>query len=341
MHELGWLTGNIVATQRRHAARIDTLYRGDLDEPFVAVRGTFFGASHGLWGSNEPDMLEQPEAWLQALLADMEAKVALLADETTFRPAAIEVDPLGTHFIDALFGAATGYAEGQVWAEKLNLPLEQLAVPDLSGSAILRQTAHLLRLAVEASDGKLWIGMPVLSCPINIAINLFGAEFLMALAAEPNTARHVLEVITEVIVTATTELCGIVPPEIRRVSVAADRFMPAGHGLIDGCATQMVSPQDYADALAPFDAATLACYPEGGMLHLCGASAQHAPAFAANLHIRTIQLNDRALVDLPLYLEQARADQIFYLSPCPDLPVAQCIELMQGRPFVLQTDCPA
>ena len=91
----------------------------------------------------------------------------------------------------------------------------------------------------------------------------------------------------------------------------------------------------YRSLIAPLDDALLAEYPHGGMIHLCGAHAQHIPVFRDMPHLRALQLNDRAACDLKLYLEGLRKDQIIYLNPCEGMTAEQAILISGGDRIVL------
>ena len=329
------------SVQQEHCRRVAALYAGSADHGIVAIRGRFYGAAHGLAGTDEPDMLREPEAWLADVLSDLADHAQELADAKTFRPAAIEMDPLGTHFIDALLGARVAIRGGQYWAEYLRDPPEALRPPDPSRCEVLRDTLRLARRVVPVAEAHdLLVGLPVLSCPINIAINLYGQDFLLWLLDRPAAARHVLRVVTDTILLATRELMAAVPEEIRRPPVVCDRYAPPGHGYIDGCATQLISASHYRDFVAPLDEEILRAYRHGGMIHLCGASAQHIPVWREMQPLRSVQLNDRAADDLEAYLAGLREDQIIYFSPTRDVPARRFLALAQGRPVVLQSDAP-
>jgi hypothetical protein len=184
----------------------------------------------------------------------------------------------------------------------------------------------------------LLVGLPVLSCPINIAINIYGQEFLLWLLDAPGRARHVLGVVTDAILLATRELMAVVPEDLRRTSVVCDRYAPPGYGLIDGCATQLISASHYRDFIAPLDEEALGVYPRGGMIHLCGGSTQHIPAWRDMAALRSVQLNDRAADDAEAYLAGLRRDQIVYFSPTRLMPARRFLALAGDRPVVLQAD---
>ena len=127
-----------------------------------------------------------------------------------------------------------------------------------------------------------------------------------------------------------------IPPELLRTTCTGSRYAPAGYGFIDGCAAQLVSADVYREFLAPLDAEILSEWPHGGMIHLCGACAQHIPAWREMNGLRSVQLNDRATDDLDLYAEGLRPDQILYVSPTARYPPSRVIESATGRRLVMQ-----
>ena len=226
-----------------------------------------------------------------------QAHAEWLLDRKTYRPLVIEMDALGTHFIDALFGDHVRFHEGQVWSETLPIDIADLEMPDMGRSRVYEASLRLARLAVEAAQGRLFIATPVLSCPINIGINLFGDRLLTALMERPDTARRALRIITEVIAETICTFAAIIPPEQRLNSVGNERYAPPGFGFIDNCATQLISARHYREFFAPLDAELLGLYPRGGQIHLCGGHRQHIRAWSEMPQVRSVQLNDRAADD--------------------------------------------
>ncbi len=333
-----WLTPEIEHVQARHQRRVAELYGGRQPEHVIAIAGASYGRSHGLAGTREIDMLARPEAWLADVIDDMASRAHLAADQVTFRPLTIEPDPWGVHYIDALFGAEVYFHEGQVWSDPLACDVADLQAPALADSPLFRQSLRLAELAVEAGQGKLLVTTPVLSCPINIAINLFGERFLEALVERPDAARRALRIVTDVIVACTRAFFDVIPQDIRRGTVAANRYAPPGYGFLDGCATQLVSGAHYRDFIAPLDAEILRLSPHGGMIHLCGGHGQHIAAWRGMSELKSVQVNDRATDDLPLYVAGLRPSQVLYIAPTEKTPVDRALELARGRPVILQCE---
>ena len=331
-----WYTPQIEAAQAYHHARIVALYAGQTPRDVIAIAGKTFGSSHGLAGRNDIDLLKQPEVWLADVLADMAANAEQAADRVTFRPLAIELDPLGVHFIDAILGAHVSICGPQYWSDELEIDLADFTLPDLSNSAVLRQGLRLARLAVQVSQGRLFVTTPVLSCAINVAINLFGQRLLEAMIERPEPARRVLRIVNAAIVAVTRAFFDAIPDEIQRNSVAENRYAPPGLGQIDGCATQLVSARHYREFLAGLDREVLGLSPRGGLMHLCGTHAHHISTWKAMPQLGAIQINDRAVNDLAAYFNGLREDQLLYVAPTPAFPVERILAVTRGRRIVLQ-----
>lgn len=335
--DLSWITPEIKTAQAHHHARVASLYEGVLPEDeVVAIAGRDYGYSHGLWGTNDIDMLTNPEAWLADVLADMAANAVDFTDRETFKPMVIEIDPLGTHYIDALFGAGTRLHGGQVWSQGLDCHPGDLQMPDLNSCEVFQQSLNLTRYVVEATQGQILITTPVLSCPMNIGMNLFGQRFVEVFATEPRAAHHALQVITDVILTCINTFAEIIPEAVRRNSVTCNRYAPPGFGFIDGCATHLISAGHYQEFIASLDAELLAASPHGGMIHLCGDHARHIPIWREMPMVSSIQLNDRATEDFEAYLSGLRPDQVLYISPTDTVTSDDIIKASRGARVILQ-----
>lgn len=335
-----WLTNELADIWAHHRRRFAALYAGEPVEGLIAIDGRMCGGSHGLWGTNEPDMLEEPRDWLADVFADMAANAEAAADPYTYRPLVLEMDAFGTHFVDALFGASVYFHEGEAWSEPLDRGVDELEMPDLSRSPVLAAALDLAAMAVETAPRQIIISNPVLSAPVNIGINLFGQRLLEALVLDPQGAKRALGIITDVIRHCMEAFARLIPVECRGNSVACNRYAPPGYGFIDGCADQLVSARHYAEFFAPLDARLLGVYPGGGMIHLCGACAQHIPTWREMPQVSSLQLNDRATEDLELYAQGRREDQILYVSPTATMTPERILEITGGRNLVLQCTLP-
>jgi hypothetical protein len=178
----------------------------------------------------------------------------------------------------------------------------------------------------------------VLSSPLNIALNLYGQEFLAAMLAEPGAARHDLRVIAAVIRRLHRWFQANVPLAQLQMVETKGRIQPPGHGQLCGCSTQLLSPDQYRRFIAPLDDGILSLYPGGGMIHLCGTHTQHIPVWRAMKSLRAVQVNDRAAEDLPRYFNELRRDQVIYVSPCAGMPIERIMALTGGQRVVIPGD---
>ncbi len=339
VHVLDWLTDDIEQAQARHRATVASLYRDPQAGP-VYIAGPTCGRRHGLWGNVGAEMLTAPEAWLGEVLADLAQRAEEFGDRRTYRPLYVEVDPFGVHYIDALFGAGVYLYGDQTWSAELVGDPAELTAPDLAHSVVHRQALALVEQAVAATRERVLVAPPVLSCPANIAINLYGQRFLEALLDRPAVAMRVLRLVTDVIAAATRDFHAVIPAHLQCHSVAGSRYAPPGHGQIDGCATQLFSASQYGGFLAPLDEALLGASPGGGMIHLCGEHRQHLAVWRDMAPLRSLQLNDRATDGLPDYLAARRDDQLLYVAPTEGMPAQRVLALTGGRGLVLQCDAP-
>jgi hypothetical protein len=176
--------------------------------------------------------------------------------------------------------------------------------------------------------------MPTLSSPLNIALNLYGGDFLMTMLDDPPAARHDLRVITDLIVTLHRWYMTHVPLAQLQSAASPHRCKPPGFGQVCGCSTHVISGDQYAQFIAPLDEEILGTLPQGGMIHLCGAHAQHIPTFRAMPSLRAVQINNRAAEDLPAYFAGLREDQILYVNLFEGMPWRRVLEITGGRRVV-------
>lgn len=327
-------TAQALESREAHLARLTELFHG----------------RHGrhvfvLCGANWPvdvDVMVDPEAWVRDQLAGCANAEAAAADPTVFRPLSLEPWIYGVHFVDSLFGGRVFYHQDENsrgwWCHYLEQPVGLLQAPDLTQAAPWLK-AQALAQAILASGARLpFFGTQVLASPLNIAINLYGEEFLVALAAEPEAAARDLATITACQADLHRWYQATLPAAQFQPVVAGGRCQPRGFGQICGCSTQLVAPEQYRDLIAPHDAALLRLYPHGGMIHLCGGHTQHIPCWRAMPELRAVQLNDRAADDLELYVNGLRDDQILYWSPTAHTDVKRAMEITGGRRLVLCAD---
>lgn len=295
----------------------------------------------GLNGNGQSDLYTEPENWMAEALDDLASKAAALRDTVVFRPLSINPWPYGVHFVDTLLGARAYELHGEKgnWqAEYLPIPVGQLEAPNLDAHPSFKLAQRLAAAFVNAGVSVPVFAPPVLSSPLNITLNLFGQEFLVAMLSEPDKARSDLRVITDTIKRLHAWFQEHVPFDQLRMVAPSGRIQPPGHGQICGCSTQLLSTGQYDEFIGPLDQEILGLYGGGGLIHLCGSHAQHIPAWRSMAEVRAVQLNDRAAEDTALYFAGLRPDQILYVNPCPGMPVEKIMDITGGWRTVIAKD---
>jgi hypothetical protein len=330
-------TEELLAAREHHMARLEALYAGERLERALVLAGIRGGS--GISGPADED----PVRWVAEALRSFAEAPARASDPMVFRPLFLEHWYHGVHFLDALFGArvvpTTQEGAGGWWNECLRSPVGTLRAPDLGNSPVWR-TAKALALAMRDSGTTLpFLAPQVLASPLNIAVNLYGEELLVAVVTDPDAARHDLRAITDTIKTLTAWYLETMPPAQYQPIAVAGRCQPRGFGQICGCTSQLLSAAQYRDLVAPLDAEILSSYPrKAGMIHLCGSHTQHLPVWREMKALRAVQLNDRAAEDFPLYFAGLRDDQIIYLRPTATMTIETALAISGGRRLVIATD---
>lgn len=328
---------DLIAIREKHMSRLEALYAGKkLERAFVL---------QGIGGQSQKSIHDDPERWVAEAQESLVASAERSRDPHVFRPLFLEHWFFGVHFVDAVLGATvvptTQEGAGGWWTECLARPVGTLRPPDLERNPAWRK-AQALALAMRDSSVRVPFFTPqVLSSPLNIAVNLYGEEFLVALVLDPEAARRDLRVITDTIKTLTRWFLATLPSSQYQPVCIGGRCQPTGFGQICGCTTQLLSAEQYREFIAPLDAEVFSCYPRGaGLIHLCGAHTQHLPVWRERKEFRAFQLNDRAAEDFPEYFKQLREDQIFYLNPTSTMTAEKALSISGGRRLVLVTDLP-
>ncbi len=281
----------------------------------------------------------EPEDWIIDCLELMFTNK--VTSEDGFTPVCVAYPPYGVHYIDKMLGANVHFHAGQWNADYLKTPIGALEMPDLDKD----ETWQLSKRAVKAfldADVKLPLfGTPTLSSALNILLNLYGQEALIAMYDDEDAVRHDLDVINTLIRTLHRWYIDNVPKAQYQAVVPWARTQPPGYGQLCGCTTQLLGKDLYREFIAEHDNDILGEYEHGGMIHLCGSHAQHMETFRNMKNLRSVQLNDRAAEDLELYLEGLRDDQIIYVNPCQGMPVEKIVDISNGERIVLVKSCPS
>jgi len=289
----------------------------------------------GCYGQSQTSIYANPEQWVDDCLADLASKAEQSLTADYFRPLCVECGIYGVHFVDKLLGAHVYEDHGQWQADALSTPIGELTYPDLENNKTWDIAKRAAQAFAQSGVTVPFFGMPTLSSPLNIAVNLYGEDILVEMMTQPEKAQKDLAVIAKLISDLHLWYMENIGEDRRQQVVAGHRTQPYGYGQICGCTTQLVSPSVYKELIAPLDESILSLYPHGGMIHLCGAHTQHMETFARMKSLRAIQLNDRAAADLPLYREALRPDQIIYLNPCEEMPLDKTRPYTKGGNVII------
>ena len=325
-----------LALRDAHMERIEAVCYGRWDGAPPALCG--------IWGETDVDPLVDPVRCIRQQLEPHVRNREKLRDPCVFHPLIVSAKIYGVHFVDALLGAEVFDLDGTGnWQVRLlEAPVGELQPPDLAAQPAW-QAAREAALAFAESGATLpYFDTPCLSSALNVAINLYGQQFLLALYEAPDAVRHDLGVIADLI----CELHGWyrqhIPEGQLQAVAAGTRTRPRAMGHVCGCSTQLISAEMYREFIVPCEEAVLGLYPDGAMIHLCGAHDHLIPVWREMDCIRIIQVNDRASIDLPRHFAELRDNQVIYSLECGDMPWQEAVRITSGRRLVLTfpSECP-
>lgn len=318
--------------------KLKTLFDGAYSGP-IALDGRVGRHSGSLACSDQRDIFHNdPEQALEIGLEDLAEQIEATREKIDFMfiPYTLEADWYSVHFVDKIFGAEVLYDEdARQWYNRyLKTEVGMLEKPDLANSEPWNMARRYAEAYLQLDVKLPLLGTPVLSSPLNIAINLYGPNFLVAMIEEPKAAAHDLGRINDVIMELHRWYINHIPLERLQPTVSPWRTQPYGFGQLCGCSTHLVSPNLYRELVMQHDNALLAQYPNGGMIHLCGNHRHLIPLFAAMPHLRAVQLNDLAADHLEHYVNGLREDQVIYFSPTAQIPFEESLEISRGKRMV-------
>ena len=179
--------------------------------------------------------------------------------------------------------------------------------------------------------------LPTIASALNIGMNLYGQELLVAMVVDPPAAHRDLEVIGGVPLDIHLWYRENVPRDLLHQVLCSERYQPPGCGQLCGCSTHLVSTEQYDEFIAAHDDALLSSYPDGGMIHLCGSHTQHIPVWRGMRSLAAVQVNDRAAEDLETYLREM-PDKVYYVNPCEGMPLERVEELAKDHRIVIVSE---
>ncbi|MCL2646240.1 MAG: hypothetical protein FWD61_04435 [Phycisphaerales bacterium] len=295
---------------------------------------------NGYAGVARTSILQDHRQWMDEVLADLARHADLILDAEVggvFRPLVIRPRIYMVHFIDAILGAEVYDLDGTLnWqARVLEGPVGTLRPPELEKCPTWRLAKEVVRDFLSRKLALPFLEMPTLSSPLNIAMNLYGEAFLMAMIEDPDAARRDLRVITDLIVTLHRWYIANVPSIQLQPVATPHRCQPPGFGQICGCSTHLLSGKQYAEFIEPLDEEILAVHPRGGMIHLCGKHTQQIESFRRMRSLRALQVNNDAAADLAEYFAGTREDQVMYACLFDGMPLERVMEITGGRRVVV------
>lgn len=321
---------DLAAVRGRHFDRLSSMFGGEtLDEAFVL---------NGLPYYSEDDSPDW-ESHLDAALDNLALHAETAKDRRIFRPLVLNYNPHGVHFVDYIFGADVYRMDDGSWqAHYLDTPVGTLERPDLEGNDSWQAVTALAKAFLDRDVPGVLFSIPTIASALNIAVNLYGQRICETMLSEPDAAKHDLKVINDLLCEMHRWYIDNIPAKILQPIVGFHRTQPPGFGQICGCTTQLLSPDQFAEFIAPLDDKLLSVYPNGGMIHLCGTHTQHIPAWREMKSLRAIQVNDRAADDLKQFYNELRTDQVFYVNTYPGMTVDRTMEISAGNRVVFVSD---
>ena len=333
--DLSFLTDEFFDVQRRHETALRQLLEGDQPECLVAFEYEPLGVP--------PVGPFDREQWLAEQIAHIRQNLDRYCDPVTCRPPVLSLGRYGLHFFSAAVGCPVREVGDQVWCDPLTesgQPLEDFVRPNLDDNAVVAEAIDLLRFLFDATEGRLPIEKPFCSEPLMAAVDLFGAEFLMALAQEPELAAHVLAEVAAGIIELRDRL-----DRAAHISPISDHHAAScgaarQYNLVYGCTTHLVSAQTYRDHVLALDTELLNHQSSGGVIHLCGRHLQHLEALRDMPGLRAVQLNNTACDDTEAYWRGLRPDQFVVFWPDDAAPLDQAVAITGGRRLAVRCALP-
>lgn len=298
-------------------------------------KGPLHLAGLGADAVNPDLMYTDPEAWIRDAVSHLVKHAHSKISDKYFVPLCIYDSICGVHFVDRIFGCEVFFQDGQWYNRYLKNEVGQLKKPDLESNETWALAKRIANAFLDLKITAPLFETPVIASPLNIAVNLYGEEILVAMLMEPEAAHHDLQIINEVLTELHQWYRAHIPAQQLQPVCSCGRCQPPGHGQICGCTTQLLSPGLYEEFIMPLDNALLGVYPHGGMIHLCGSHTQLIPLFAKMPNLKCVQLNDKAAEDLQFYVDGLRDDQVIYLNPCEGMSTKQALQIAKNKKIVI------
>jgi hypothetical protein len=320
-----------IEKQAKWFKRLDNLFNNKQD-PFL---DEYVFVLNGIEGRGQCDMYKNVEKWMIDCLEDLANRIGETENEFIFAPACISYPLYGVHFVDKIFGANVFFKDDQWWCDYLKTPIGSLSMPDLNNNEVFTLAKRSCQVFLDQDVALPLFGLPTIASALNIILNLYGQEILIAMLMEPDTVKHDLRIIQDVLLALHKWYQDVIPVKNLQPVVPTQRTQPYNYGQICGCSTALISSDCYKEFIEPLDAELLGIYKNGGMIHLCGSHLQHIESFRNMKELRAVQINDRASRDLKTYYNELREDQIIYLNPSKEMTVEKALKITHGDRLII------
>ena len=331
---MSFITDDVLANKRMHQERLAKLCRGErlLSVPKVVShvpRLPYIGPY-------------DRDAWLAEQLEYLRQNVNLFENESIFNVFGLSLCRLDLHFAGAVLGSPviasdTAPVDWQPLS-KIGVKMRDFRAPVLDDNEVFIEMIDLAKFVVEATEGRIPIEIPYISEPLVEAVNVFGEEFLLALAHERELVEKVLDEITSTIIAMRRRFFKAVPGFAFWPHGFSFRIMPEQHTLLFGCTTQLISPEAYRKYILERDRRLLRCHALGGCIHLCGHHTQHLETWKSMSEVKAFQLNGDACDDLEEYWLSLRPDQFIIFHASNRVSIENAIDITGGRQLVIYSD---
>jgi hypothetical protein len=326
-YDLSFLTDDVLAVQRAHQRDWEMLCRGEQPDHVPLFTNGRLGLP---WVA--PYKIE---SWLAEELAFLRAHMDAYRNKAIYHVLGLTLDRYDLHFGSAVMGCrVSGEDGGPVWwdtLQNMGRRMQDFEAVDLDQCQPFQSLLRDLKFVVEATEGLIPVELPYLGDALLEAVNLFGQDFLLSLAADPGLANRLLERVTRTILEMRRRFLAVAPAAPLCAHGMGTRPLPPGYTLLYECSTQLISAETYQRFVQPWDVEVAGCQARGFGIHLCGRHTQHLGAWREIPALRAFQLNGEACADLEVYCRESRPDQFIIYWPSEKYNIDYALRLTGGR----------
>ena len=195
-------------------------------------KGPLHLAGLGADAVNPDLMYTDPEAWIRDAVSHLVKHAHGRISDKYFVPLCIYDSIYGVHFVDRIFGCEVFFQDGQWYNRYLKNEVGQLQKPDLENNETWALAKRIANAFLDLKVTAPLFETPVIASPLNIAVNLYGEEILVAMLMEPEAAHHDLQIINEVLIELHQWYRAHIPARQLQPVCSCGRCQPPGHGQI-------------------------------------------------------------------------------------------------------------